>query len=525
MSVLPKREIKKVTTGLDVRSKLLSGAEKMYEAVSNTYGPAANNALLELPFGDPVLTRDGVTVAKRVSSSMAVLEDRIENMAARVLYQASEKTNKTAGDGTTATVVLARNLLKPAHRLVVAGDNAMVLKKQLELDSRTVISWIKSKSKAATNEQLLQVATVSSGDKNVGRLVAETLEEVGAEGGITIREQQYPVLDVERINGYYFDKGFFALNGAVEYEEPHILVTQKKLTSATDMIAVLQLIANDSNKRLVIVGDVAGDAQNVFLNNVMRSVIEGAIIPPMAYGQDGMLWMQDVATYVNAKVMLDGDAFTKLTMDSLGTAERVQVNQERAIMFGGAGDKKAIVDRAAEIKSQAEKETSAHTKEQLEKRYSKLVGKIAIINVGGATPTEMEELRFRVEDAIEAVKSAMADGIVPGGATTLARASELDITPLFKSALQETFKKLFENAAEPADYRLQQVIKSDWGFGFNLRERTDEPIDLNEAGIWDATRSVVQIVENATSAAGALLTTNVTVTIEDKNNEQDTEQD
>ena len=248
------------------------------------------------------------------------------------------------------------------------------------------------------------------------------------------------------------------------------------------------------------------------MNTLMRNVLEGKlnaiVIPPPAFNDEGLLFMQDIALYVGARLFLAGEdpQTVKGNAEYFGTAERVVATQDSAIIFGGNGAGEDIEVRVNELTDQITKEKSSHRKDQLEQRLAKLTGKIAIVNVGGSTPTEMEELRYRVEDAIEATKSAMADGVLPGGATMLVRASELDISPLFKSALLNSFRKLMNNAAEPADYRLKQILNSPKGYGFNLRDMTEEPVDLREAGIFDAARSVIQTIENATSAAGSLLT-------------------
>lgn len=501
---LPKREVKNILIADDARSKLLSGATKIYEAVSSTYGPAGNNVILGMPFGDATLTRDGVTVAKRT-----ILEDRAEDDAAQILKQASEKTNKTAGDGTTATVVLGYHLFKNGYRLVAAGENGMVLKKQIIEDSKKVIDFLKKQSEDG-KKHLLEVATVSAGDPAIGALVADTIEDIGNEGGITIREQNYPTIDVEKVNGYYFDKGFFALNQQVEYANPLIFVTQKQLASNSDIVPLLSKVINGDNKNLVIIGEVRmnSDAMNTLMLNVMQNKLNAVVVPPPAFSDEGTLFMQDIALYVGSKLFLSGSDIAEVKTDDsyFGSAERVVVTQDKAIVFRGKGDIEAITDRAAEIRGAMLKETSAHRKDSLEQRYSKLTGKIAIVNVGGSTPTEMEELRYRVEDAIEATKSAMADGVLVGGATMLVKASQLDISQLYKNALLDTFRKLMSNAAEPADYRLEQIRRAKDGYGFNLRNMTQEPVNLEEQGIWDATRAVVQTVENATSAAGSLLT-------------------
>lgn len=504
MSNLPKREIKNILHGDDARAKLASGAQKIADVVGSTYGPAGNNVILGMPFGDLTLTRDGVTVAKRV-----ILEDRAEDDAAQILRQASERTNKTAGDGTTATIVLGHNLYSRGNRLVAAGENGMVLKKQIVADSQKVIDFLKNESQDGATH-LLEVATVSAGDPAIGALISDTLADIGTSGGISIREQNYPTIDVEKVTGYLFDRGFFALNQQVDYANPLIFVTNKQFSSNTDMIPLLDRVLRGDNKNLVVIGDVRmnSEAMNTFLLNVMQGKFNGVIIPPPAFNEEATAFMEDIATYCGAKLFIEGDDIKSAMTDNayFGSAERAQINEKRAIIFGGNGIKEDIDGRIAQIKTSIDEADESHRKDQLEQRLSKLTGKIAIVNVGGATMTEMEELRYRVEDAIEATKSAMEDGVLPGGATMLVRATELDISPLFKNALEDTFRKLFDNAAQSADYRLEQVRRSKPGFGFNLRDITDDPIDLKKAGIWDATRAVVQTIENATSAAGSLLT-------------------
>lgn len=505
MNDLPKREIKNILTGDDARAKIAAGAKQMYDAVSVTYGPAGYDVLLGMPFGDAVGTRDGVTVAKRT-----ILPDKAEDDAAAVLRQASEKTNRTAGDGTTATIVLGYHLFNRGNRLVAAGESGMTLRKQIVDDSRTVIDFLKAQALDA-KDHLLDVATVSAGDPAIGALVADTLEDIGTNGGITIREQNYPTIDVEKVGGYYFDRGFFALNQLIEFPKPLIFVTSKQMASNSDIVPLLQRVINGDNKNLIIIGDVRmnSEAMNTLLLNISQNKLNGIVIPPPAYNDEALQFMQDIALYVGARLFLNGDDIeaVKTSEEWFGTADRVQVTPDKAILFNGAGTTEDIDARAAEIKTAIDGEKDSHRKDSLEQRYAKLTGKIAIVNVGGSTTTEMEELRYRVEDAIEATKSAMADGVLPGGGTMLVRAAELNISPLFKHALLDSFRKLMNNAGEPADFRLEQVRRAKAGFGFNLRAMTDEPIDLSEAGIFDAARSVIQTVENATSAAGTLLKT------------------
>lgn len=502
--MVQKREVKTIYHSDAARAKLAAGAKKMADAVGSTYGPAGNNVILGMPFGDLTLTRDGVTVAKRV-----ILEDRAEDDAAQILRQASERTNKTAGDGTTATVVLGYNLFSRGNRLVAAGENGMLLKRQIIEDSRKIISYLEAQSQPG-QDHLLEVATVSAGDANIGALISDTLLEVGLSGGISIREQNYPIIEVEKVGGYLFDRGFFALTQQVEYTNPLIFVTAKQIASNTEMVPLLDRVLKGDNKNLVIIGEVRNnsEAMNTLVLNVMQGKLNAVVVPPPAYNEEAVPFMEDIAMYCGAKLFVEGDDIKQAMADNryFGAAERAQISDKRAIIFAGVGIQEDIKSRIDQLTELVASEDESHKKDQLEQRLAKLTGKIAIVNVGGSTMTEMEELRYRVEDAIEATKSAMEDGVLPGGATMLVWASELPISSLFKDALEDTFRKLFENAAESADYRLEQVHNTEFGFGFNLREISKEPIDLRQSGIWDATRAIIQTIENATSAAGSLLT-------------------
>jgi chaperonin GroEL len=517
MSDLPKREIRDLYFGDDVRAIIASGNKKLRDAVGATYGPKGHNVSIGMPFGDPILTRDGVTVAKRI-----VLPDRAEDQAIAPQRQASEQTNREAGDATSLTVVLGTYEYDGGNRRISGGEDPMYLAKIIKEDAQKVVEFIKSKSESSEGH-LAEVATVSSGDPAIGSLIADTLLEIGTSGGVTIREQNYPTIDVEKVGGYYFDKGFFALNQAIDIVKPIIFVTQKQLSAHGDIIPLLSRVINGDNKNLIIVGDVRinSDAMNTLLLNVSQNKLTALVVPPPAFNDEGLLFMQDIALYVGSKLFVNGDDINlvKTTNDYFGIAERVQVGPNKAIIFNGNGVQEDIDARAAEIKDAIDKEKSSHRKDTLEQRYAKLTGKSAIINVGGSTQTEMEELRYRVEDAIEATRGAMFEGVLPGGNTVLIRALDLDISPLFKDAIKDTFRKLMNNAGEPADYRLEQVRHAKEGWGFNLRNMTEEPVDLREQGIFDATRSIMSAVRNASSAAADQLTTGVLAVPRDETNE------
>jgi len=517
MSDLPKREIRDLYFDDEVRTITARANKKLRDAVGATYGPKGHNVSLGMPFGDPVLTRDGVTVAKRI-----VLPDRAEDQAIAPQRQASEQTNREAGDATSLTIVHGTYLYDGGNRRISGGENGMMLSKMIKDDAQKVVEFIKSKSEDSDGH-LHQVATVSSGDPAIGSLIADTLIDVGINGGITIREQNYPTIDVEKVGGYYFDKGFFALNQPIDLVSPMIFVTQKQLSAHGDIIPLLSKVINGNNKNLIIVGDVRinSDAMNTLLLNVSQNKLTALVVPPPAFSDEGLLFMQDIALYVGSKLFVNGDDINKVkdTNEYFGTAERVQVGPNKAIIFNGGGIKEDIDARAAEIKDAIEKEKSSHRKDGLEQRYAKLTGKSAIINVGGSTPTEMEELRYRVEDAIEATRGAMLEGVLPGGNTVLVKALELDISTLFKEAIKDTFRLLMKNAGEPADYRLEQVRRAKDGYGFNLRNMTDEPIDLRKEGIYDATRSIMSAIRNATSAAATQLTTATLAVPRDETND------
>jgi chaperonin GroEL len=507
---LPKRQIKTITSGTDARLKFASGAQQMADAVGSTFGPGGYNVILGMPYGDATLTRDGVTVAKRT-----ILEDRVEDNAAQILRQASEKTNRTVGDGTSATIVLGNYLFQFGNRLIAAGENGMLLKRQISDDAAKVIEYIKSKSAKADRKKLLQVATVSAGDPNIGAIISDLVDEIGEQGGVTIREHDYPVMDVEKISGYYFDKGFFALNQEIELNKPLVFVSMKRLENNADILPMLDAYFNNAKDRpLVVIAECRtnSEAMNTILLNIQKFSLNIVVVQPPLFNEESKLVMEDIALYAGARLYTEGDDIKEFKFEDFGESKSAKVSQTQAILFGGSGAGEDIAGRAASIKDQIDKETNSHAKDRLEQRYSKLTGKVAIVNVGGSTLVEMEELHYRVEDALGATRAAVTDGVLPGGATILVRAAdELELSNLFKGALNATFCKLMENAAERAEYRLEQVRRAPFGYGFNLRNVSDDPIDLREEGIFDATKAIVQVVENATSAAGSLLTANTSI--------------
>jgi len=507
---MQKDSIKTITFNDEAHRSITKGIDTMANAVGSTYGPGGRNVLIKKRYVHPILTRDGVTVARDIAGHGNKLSDPIATEAAKLVYQASEKTNKTAGDGTTATVVLLSELYKKGYQRIVVGQDAMMVKKQLDSNKKIVIDFIKSKTSTCDKEKLDQVAKISSGDENLGLMISDLVYDIGADGAITIEYQNSPHVEVEKVTGYLFGQGFKNLATTVEFESPIVLVTQKRMAAKTDIIPILELAAQNQ-KQFIIVGDVAGAALETLVWAIQNQKADGLVVPPPAYGADGHDYFEDIATYTGARLWLESDSFSDISLDDFGTIKRARVSRDKTILFGDNSTGLEIVARISQIKEQMKGEMTPSLKEVLETRLAKLAGKVSIIKVGAATEVEREELFFRVEDAVEACKSALADGVVAGGATTLLFASELINEQFIKEALRYPFRLLMSNAGEDGGYRMNQILNAGYGYGFNLRNMTDEPQDLLTGGIVDATRVISQVVDNAFSVAGALLTTGTVI--------------
>lgn len=522
----PKDRIKQVTFDQSAHIGMARGVEKMRSAVGSTFGPGGRNVLIQKKYVHPVLTRDGVTVARDIAGYGNKLADPLEAEAAKLVYQASEKTNKTAGDGTTATVVLLAELYKAGYKRITAGEDPMAIKKLLDANRDIVLSFVKSQSMKCNQDMLKQVAYIASGDKALADMIADLVWDVGSDGAITITYHNAPHVEVEKVTGYLFDQGFRNLAVEVELEAPKVFVTQKRMATKTDMIPILEAMASTGNlQQFVIVGDVAGQALETLVWAIQNQKGDGVAIPPPAFGADGHDYFEDIATYTGARLMLEGDSFKDVTPDNFGTIKGARLSREKAILYGDNSTGDAIAERIKQIQDQLSKtDVTPSLKEQLEQRYAKLAGKISIIKVGAATEVEREELFFRVEDAVEASKSALSSGVVAGGATTLLFASsirkqvakgEIPMLEKFVSqALQEPFRLLMANAGQDGGLKLEKILNAGYGQGYDLRNLSDEPVDLLKAGIIDATKVVLQVVKNAFSVAGALLTTGTVITEE-----------
>lgn len=504
----PKDRTRIVTFDEDLHKDIHAGVETMRKAVGATYGPGGRNILIKKKYIQPILTRDGVTVAREIAGHGNKLANQNQSEAAKLVYQASETTNKTAGDGTTATVVLLAELYKAGYKQITAGTDAMTVKKALDKDRKMIVDFITSKSVKCTKEKLDQVAEISCGDPALGAMISDLVHDVGADGAITISYQNAPHVEVEKVTGYLFNQGFKHMEGEAELNAPLVIVSQKRIASRADIIPLLELVVQ-SQKQFILIGDVSGAALDTLVGAIAGAKVDGVPLNPPAYGNDGADYFQDIATYTGARVILESDSFKDVKLEDFGTVKGARVSRDKAILFGDNSTGDAIANRIAKIKKQMDGgNITPSLKETLEQRYAKLAGKVSIIKVGASTEVEREELFFRVEDAVEACKSALSSGIVAGGATTLVFASLLDgLESLTKDALQQPFRLLMSNATEDGGYRLNQILVAGYGQGFNLRDMSDMPKDLLKAGIVDATKVVSQTVQNAFSVAGALLTT------------------
>lgn len=502
----------------NVSQDLLAGAETIYNAVATTYGPRGLNVLIEKTYGRPILTRDGVTVAKEVYS-----KERGPNMAMQLLLEASQTTNRLAGDGTTASIVLTYHLLKQALGLVAAGQNPMDIRNQLSHDAQLLLDELAKYTKPVADNQLVQVATVSSGDPALGQLIAEAVEHVGIDGGIIAEKAYINGVEREYIEGYYLQEGFNALTeGKKDLVNPIVVVTAKKISSNADFIELMSKVALASGinpqagekLRIALVGEIDGQARESFIANIVQGNLDGVIIKTPSTGDMGVQYLDDIALYCGAKVITAGSNLKDLGAEHIGHAEKVVCTPYTSSIFGGLAAPEDLEARLTDLQERIKTEESDNLTEKFRDRVAKLNGKIAVFRIGGATETEKEEKEFRIEDALQATKAALADGVVPGGASTLLRLSTTSgISEITRQALRSVFKRLMENANLPADVKLHEVLNSKAPMGFNLRGE-DKLTDLVKAGVLDPALVLKEVIKNATSTAGNAVTIGLMITFE-----------
>ncbi|MEM7464221.1 MAG: chaperonin GroEL [Pseudomonadota bacterium] len=518
---------KEVKFSADARDRMLSGVDTLANAVKVTLGPKGRNVVLDKSFGAPRITKDGVTVAKEIE-----LDDKFENMGAQMVREVASKTNDVAGDGTTTATVLAQAIVKEGAKAVAAGMNPMDLKRGIDSAvSEVVADLVKKAKKIKTSEEVAQVGTISAnGEAEIGNMIANAMQKVGNEGVITVEEAKTAETELEVVEGMQFDRGYlspyFVTNPdkmIADLEDPYILLHEKKLSNLQAMLPILEAVVQSSRPLLIIAEDVEGEALATLVVNKLRGGLKIAAVKAPGFGDRRKAMLEDIAILTGGQVISEdlGIKLENVTLDMLGTAKRVNISKENTTVVDGAGKKKEIEGRVGQIKQQIEETTSDYDREKLQERLAKLAGGVAVIRIGGATEVEVKEKKDRVDDALNATRAAVEEGIVPGGGTALLRAAkhidakgenddqEAGIN-IVRRALQAPLRQIAANSGEEASIVAGKVKDAkSASFGFNAQ--TGEYGDMIDMGIVDPVKVVRAALEDAASIAGLLITTEAMV--------------
>jgi len=519
---------KKVFYDDDARERVLGGAKALYDAVKVTYGPKGRNVVIAKGYGGPTVTHDGVTVAESVDLPDQDDETLGYKVGAELIKQAASKLNKVAGDGTTTVTVLTYNILKEANRLIAAGHNPQELRKGIEAAGAEVIAKLDTLAESieGKSDRVAEVATISAGDETIGKLIASVIEKVGKDGVVTVEASQGMELEAEVVEGFSLDRGFvsqfFVTDTARQeavYEKPAIVITDKKISSVQEFLPMLEKLAAAGKKDVVLIADeVEGEALSILVLNKLKGVFNTVAVKAPAFGDRRKEILQDIATLTGATVVSDDQAlsFETVGLEVVGSARKVIVGKDETTIIEGAGKAADVKDRIAQIKSQAENATSEYDKEQYEKRGAALSGKVAVIKVGGATETEIDEKKFRVDDAVAATKAALAEGIVAGGGVTLVnlsagiKAEGADSISagrqILKNALRQPFLQITANAGLNSEALLAQVEAGKTGFGVNVNSPEKGLVDVKKDGVIDPVKVTKEAVQNAVSIASTAAT-------------------
>ncbi|QDG79182.1 chaperonin GroEL [Labrenzia sp. PHM005] len=519
---------KEVKFSSDARERMLKGVDTLANAVKVTLGPKGRNVVLDKAFGAPRITKDGVSVAKEIE-----LEDKFENMGAQMVREVASKTNDIAGDGTTTATVLAQAIVKEGAKAVAAGMNPMDLKRGVDLAAAEAVKSLEAASKTiTTSEEVAQVGTISAnGDEQVGTDIAEAMQKVGNEGVITVEEAKSLETELEVVEGMQFDRGYlspyFVTNAdkmLADLEKPYILLHEKKLSNLQAMLPILESVVQSSRPLLIIAEDVEGEALATLVVNKLRGGLKIAAVKAPGFGDRRKAMLEDIAILTGGTVISEdlGIKLENVTLDMLGTAEKVAITKETTTIVDGAGSKDDINGRVGQIKAQIEETTSDYDREKLQERLAKLAGGVAVIRVGGATEIEVKEKKDRVDDALNATRAAVEEGIVPGGGTALLRAKKAvealssdnaDIAAGIKivlRSLEAPIRQIAENAGVEGSIVVGKIQENgDDTFGFNAQ--TEEFVNMIDAGIIDPTKVVRTALQDAASVAGLLITTEAMV--------------
>ncbi|MCJ1966702.1 chaperonin GroEL [Candidatus Nanosynbacter sp. TM7-087] len=519
---------KKVFYDDDARNRVLGGAKSLYDAVKVTYGPKGRNVVIAKGFGGPTVTHDGVTVAEGIELPENDDETLGYKVGADLIKQAAKNLNKQAGDGTTTVTVLTYSILKEANRLIAAGHNPMELRKGIEQAGAEIVKELNKLAEPieGKSDRVAEVATISAGDAEIGKLIAGVIEKVGKDGVVTVEAGQGLELEAEVVEGFSLDKGwvspFFVTDAGRQeavYEKPAILITDKKISSVQEFLPMLEKLAQSGKKDVVLIADeVEGEALSILVLNKLKGVFNTVAVKAPSFGDRRKDVLRDIAVLTGATVISEdhGLTFENAGLEVLGSARKVIVGKDETTIIEGAGKPSGVKERIVEIKSLSENASSDYEKEQFDKRAAALSGKVAVIKVGGATETEIDEKKFRVDDAVAATKAALAEGIVAGGGVTLVNlAGNLKVSgadslsvgrQILKDALKQPFLQIMKNAGLNADALLAQVESGKPGFGVNVMKPEDGLIDVKKAGVIDPARVTKEAVQNAVSIASTAAT-------------------
>jgi chaperonin GroEL len=515
---------KEVKYDQDARAKLLAGVNGLANAVRVTLGPKGRNVVIEKSWGSPTVTKDGVTVAKEIQ-----FEDKFENMGAQMVKEVASKTSDVAGDGTTTATVLAQAIFREGSKLVVAGMNPMDLKRGIDRAVVTLVDELKKLSKPTRDSgEIAQVGTVSAnGDATIGKMLADAMEKVGKEGVITVEEAKSMDSTLDVVEGMQFDRGYVSPyfvtdteNMEAVLEDPFILLNDKKVSAMKDLLPLLEQVARQGRPLVIVAEEIEGEALATLVVNKIRGTLNVLAVKAPGFGDRRKAMLQDMAILTGGQVISEelGLKLENVTVKDLGRAKRVVADKDNTTIIDGAGAKKAIEGRCAEIRQQIEKTTSDYDREKLQERLAKLAGGVAVVKVGAATETEMKEKKARVEDALHATRAAVEEGIVPGGGVALIRAQaaldglEKDLSPeqaagvsIIRRSVEEPLRRIAENAGVEGSIVVDKVKNGKGPFGFNAATEVYE--DLLKAGVIDPTKVVRSALQNAASVSGLLLTT------------------
>ena len=519
---------KEIKYAADARAALEIGVNKLADTVKITLGPKGRNVVLDKKFGTPLITNDGVTIAKEIE-----LEDAFEDMGAQIVKEAATKTNDVAGDGTTTAVVLAQAMVTEGLKNIAAGANPIILRRGMQKATDAAVEAIKATSQVVDGKNhIAKVAAISAGDEEVGKMVAEAMEKVSNDGVITVEESKTMNTELELVEGMQFDRGYLSAYMATDMEKmvasldnPYILITDKKISNIQDILPLLEQIVQSGAKLLIIADDVEGEALTTLVLNKLRGAFVSVAVKAPGFGDRKKSMLEDIAILTGGKVITDelGLELKEATVDMLGRAKTVKVEKENTIIVGGEGDKAAIDARVAQLKAQIEETTSEFDKEKLQERLAKMAGGVAVVKVGAPTETELKEKKLRMEDALAATRAAVEEGIVAGGGASYIHAikgvckvaeglsgDEKTGAQIILKALEAPMRQIVTNAGLEGSVVVNKVLEGEAGHGFNVL--TETYVSMIDAGIIDPTKVTRSALQHANSVASTLLTTEAVVT-------------